>query len=167
MCNFNTLNNKSKENLKLFITNAADSIGGMNFLLALIESMKENKPNALMHKKCLIESNELIIKWNKIVFKDKLDVLEDLIRFSKDKDIDNFNILDVESDKNKKKILNMVKALAPIEFEVFAKNPENGNGFKFKIFEYIKENNVKINPNFAAMFFCSIEFMKKALKYTI
>ena len=103
----------------------------------------------------------------KIVFKDKLDVLEDIIRAHRSAEDLNFNILENDSDKKKKKILNMVKTLAPIEFTITPKNTENGGGFNFKIFETVEENSVTLNPLFTAMFFCSTEYMKKVLKYTI
>ena len=59
----------------------------------------------------------------------------------------------------------MVKALAPINFVVTPKDIENGGGFDFKIFESIENDYVKINPIFVAMFFCSTDFSKRALKY--
>ncbi|MFT7002931.1 MAG: hypothetical protein ACJAWW_000265 [Sulfurimonas sp.] len=164
MCNYNKQNDETKALLHLLMKKSADSIGGTNFLLALIEAMKERKPNALMHKACRIDSAEASITWNKIVFKDKLDILEDVFRSHKSSDNKKFNILENDSEKKKKKILNMVKTLAPIEFTVTAVNPDNGVGFSFKIFESIEDNNVTINPIFAAMFFCSIDFTKQALK---
>ena len=167
MCNFNNHNEDTKALVHLFMTKSADSIGGMNFLLMLLEAMKEKKPNALMYKSCHIESEEAIIKWNKIIFKDKLDILEEIIRTHKSSDEGDFNILQTDSDKKRKKILNMVKTLAPIEFVVTAKNPENGTGFNFKVFETVEEGSAKLNPIFVAMFFCSTEYMKKALKHTV
>ncbi|MCW8895401.1 MAG: hypothetical protein OQK48_00550 [Sulfurimonas sp.] len=167
MCNFNKHDNDTKALIHLLMTKSAQTVGGTNFLLGLLEAMKEKKPNALMFKGCKIESDEVSIIWNKIVFKDKLDVLENIIRSHDSSEGLDFNILENDSDKKKKKILNMLKTLAPIEFIVTPKNSDNGEGFSFKIFESVQDDNVKINPIFAAMFFCSIEYMKKALKYTI
>ncbi len=167
MCNFNKLDEKEKGLIHLLMKKSADSIGGTNFLLGLLEAMKEKKPNALMFKGCTIDSKETKIKWNKIVFKDKLDILEDVIRSRKSSDTGEFNILDADNDKKKKKILNMVKTLAPIEFTITPNNSEDGEGFNFKVFETIEDDKVIVNPLFAAMFFCSTEYMKKALKYTI
>jgi len=167
MCNFNKQNEDTKALIHLLITKSADSVGGTNFLLGLLEAMKEKKPNALMFKGCTIESKEATIKWNKIVFKDKLDVLEDIIRSHRSSEESNFNILENDSEKKKKKILNMVKTLAPIEFTVTPKDHENGSGFNFKVFESVENTSVTLNPLFVAMFFCSTEYMKKALKYSI
>lgn len=167
MCNFNQQNDEIKAFNHLLITKCAQSVGGANFLLGLIEAIKEKKPNALIDSACKVDSKELKISWNKIVFKDKFDVLEDVLRSHKSAENQNFNLLDNESQKKKKKILTMVKTLAPLEFKVITKGALNEEGFNFKIFEISNEDNVTINPIFAAMFFCSTEYFKKALKYEI
>lgn len=167
MCNFDKQSNDTKALIHLLMKKSADSIGGTNFLLGLLEAMKEKKPNALMHSGCKIESSEASIRWNKIVFKDKLDILEDVIRSHRSSEARDFNILENDSEKKKKKILNMVKTLAPIEFIITPNNADNGTGFNFKVFESIEDNSVKLNPLFTAMFFCSTEYMKKAIKHNI
>ncbi|MCF6339889.1 MAG: hypothetical protein L3J10_03910 [Sulfurimonas sp.] len=167
MCNFNKLNDDTKVLFHLLMKKSADSIGGANFLLALLEAMKDKKPNALMLKGCQVHSDEASIKWNKIIFKDKLDILEEVVRSHKNSEEQDFNILESDNQKKKKKILNMVKTLAPIEFVILPVDSENGAGFNFKVFESIENDIVKINPLFVAMFFCSTEYMKKALKYKI
>ncbi|RLA78173.1 MAG: hypothetical protein DRG78_15705, partial [Epsilonproteobacteria bacterium] len=108
-----------------------------------------------------------VIEWNKVVFADKLEVLQAILLAHKSSEKPDFNILANDNQKQKKKILNMVKTLSPIEFIVKPKDTEDGVGFNFKVFESIEDNFVKINPIFVAMFFCSTEFTKKALKYTI
>lgn len=167
MCNFNKQNNETKAIIHLFMKKSAEAVGGSNFLLALLEAMKEKKPHPLMYRECKIISDKTVITWNKIVFKDKLDVLEEILHSHKSSEDQNFNILHSESEKKKKKIINMVRTLAPIEFTVTPKDKEDGGGFNFKVFEKIEDDYVKINPLFVAMFFCSIEFTKKALKYEI
>ena len=167
MCNFNKQNEQTKDLIHLFMQKAAQNIGGANFLLTLIEAMKAHKPHALTYKMCKIESENSVIEWNKIVFKDKFDVLESVLLLHKSSETPDFNILNNPNKKERKKILNMVKTLAPIEFIVKSKNEEDGGGFDFKVFETIEEDYVKINPIFVAMFFCSAEFTKKALKHTL
>ncbi len=167
MCNFNKQNEDTKALIHLFMKKAAENIGGANFLLSLMEAMKTKRPNPLMYKEKQISSNNTIIKWNKVVFKDKVDILENIIQEHKSTEDTDFNILDNDNAKKRKAILNMVKTLAPIEFVVTPQNPNDGSGFNFKIFESIKDDYVKINPIFIAMFFCSTEFTKKALKYEI
>ncbi|MCD4668233.1 MAG: hypothetical protein K8R44_06570 [Sulfurimonas sp.] len=167
MCNFNKQTQNTKELIHLFMTKAAENVGGTNFLLALIEAMKTKKPNPLMYKEKKISSNNTIIKWNKVVFKDKVDILEDILVGHRSSEDPDFNILNNDNVKKKKAIVNMVRTLAPIEFIVTPQNPNDGGGFNFKVFDTIEDDNVKINPIFVAMFFCSTEFTKKALKYEI
>ena len=167
MCNFNKQSDDTKAFMHLLMQKCADALGGANFFLNLIEAMKEKKPNALIRSECKVDSKELTIKWNKIVFKDKFDVLEDVLRSHKSTQNQDFNLLENDSLKKRKKILNMVKTLAPIEFTVVSKGTQSCAGLNFKIFETVEEDYVKINPLFAAIFFCSSEYMKKALKHEI
>ena len=167
MCNFNKQSKDTKALIHLFMTKAAEHVGGVNFLLALIEAMKTKKPNALMYKEKKVSSNHTIIQWNKVVFKDKLDILERILAEHRSSEKPDFNILNHENAKRKKLILNTVKTLSPIEFIVTPQNSNDGEGFSFKIFETIDNENVQLNPIFVAMFFCSTEFIKKALKYEI
>ncbi|WP_321777205.1 hypothetical protein [Sulfurimonas sp.] len=165
MCNFNKQDEDAKLLIHMLLSKCAQNVGGANFLLGLIEAMKKNKPNPLTHKGTKINSEHLSITWNKTVFKDKLDILEEVIHSHKSDEGQNFNILENDNAKKSKKILNMVKTLSPITFVVTPQNPENGTGFDFKIFESIEDNCVKLNPIFVAMLFCSTEYTKKALKY--
>jgi len=165
MCNFNKQTQEIKMLIHLFMTNAAKNVGGENYLLALIEAMKTKKPNALIHAGKQVSSNNTIIKWNKVVFKDKLSVLEDILATHRGSENPDFNILADKSDKKRKAIINMAKTLSPIEFIVTPQNPNDGSGFDFKVFKTMKDDEIELNPIFIAMFFCSTEFIKKALKY--
>jgi hypothetical protein len=167
MCNFNKQTNDTKMLIHLFMTKAAQNIGGTNFLLALIEAMKSKKPHSLSEKNCQVASNNTIIKWNKIVFKDKIDLIQSILDEHKSSENPDFNILNIENQKRKKNILNMARTLAPIEFIVTPQNPNDGNGFDFKVFETLEDDNITFNPIFIAMFFCSTDFTKKAIKYEI
>jgi len=167
MCNFNKQNEETKALIHLFMKKAAENVGGANFLLGLIEAMKTKKPNPLMFAGKQISSNNTIIKWNKVVFKDKVNVLENILIAHRSSENPDFNILAEENQKKRKTIINMVRTLSPIEFIVTPQNPNDGSGFNFKVFDTIEDDNVKLNPIFIAMFFCSIEFTKKALKYNI
>ncbi len=166
MCNFNKQNEETKMMIHLFMTKASENVGGTNFLLALIEAMKAQKPNALIYKGCKISSDKTTIKWNKIVFKDKFEVLDAILVAHRSSETPDFNILNNDNTKQRKKILNMVRTLAPLEFVVTSNSSEDGVGFNFKVFETIEDDNVKLNPIFMALFFCSTEFIKKALKYS-
>ena len=167
MCNFNKQNEDTKALIHLFMKKAAENIGGENFLLSLLEAMKTKRPNPLMYKECQIASNNTIIKWNKLVYKDKVEVIERILLDHKSSEDPDFNILNIENAKRKKIVLNMVKTLAPIEFVVTPQNPNDGGGFNFKVFDKMDNDEVTLNPIFIAMFFCSVEFTKKALRYKI
>ena len=167
MCNFNKQSEDTKALIHLFMTKAAENVGGTNFLLALMEAMKKQKPNALMFKGCQIASENTIIKWNKVVFKDKVEVLEEILAAHRRSEEPDFKTVHNDNAKKKKNILNMVRTLAPLEFVVTPQNHNDGGGFDFKVFEKIEDDNVVLNPIFIAMFFCSTEFIKKALKYEI
>ena len=43
------LNEEMKMLIHTFMTKSAQNIGGVNYLLALMEAMKTKKPNALIH----------------------------------------------------------------------------------------------------------------------
>jgi hypothetical protein len=167
MCNFNKQPKQTKEFLHLFMQKAAQNIGGVNFLLALIEAIKSKKPHPLIYSECKISSNNTTIRWNKTVFKDKVDLLEEILLLHKSSQEPDFNILNNENEKKRKKILNMVKTLAPIEFVVTPQNKNDGGGFSFKVFDTLEDGCAKLNPIFIAIFFCSVEFSKKSLKYEI
>ncbi|MEA1982949.1 MAG: hypothetical protein U9N39_05335 [Campylobacterota bacterium] len=167
MCNFNQLSDETKSIIHLFMTKAAENVGGTNFLLALLEAMKAKKPHALCEKNSQVASNNTIIKWNKVIFKDKVDLLQAILDQHRSADNPTLNILDEENQKKRKNILNMVRTLAPVEFIVTPQNPNDGGGFDFKVFETINDGEAILNPIFMAMFFCSTEFTKKALKHTL
>ncbi len=167
MCNFNKQSADTKALIHLFMTKAAENVGGANYLLALIEAMKSKKPNALTLGAKQVSSNNTIIKWNKVIFKDKVDVIEKILVMHRSSDESDFNILNVENAKMKKNIINVIRALSPVEFVVTPQNQNDGAGFDFKIFDAVSNDDVKLNPIFIAMFFCSTEFTKKALKYEI
>ncbi len=167
MCNFNKQNEDTKALVHLFMTKAAENVGGTNFLLALIEAMRSKKPSPLSFKACQISSNNTIIKWNKVVFQDKVDVIETILAVHRSAEEPDFNILSEPNQKKRKLILNVIRTLSPIEFTVTPQNQNDGAGFNFKVFDMVSDDEVKLNPIFIAMFFCSTEFTKKALKYTI
>jgi len=167
MCNFNKHSEEAKSFIHLYMKKASENIGGVNFLLNLIEAIKEKKPNALILGEKKVFSKEAKIEWNKIVFKDKFDILEEIIHSKKSSEGYNFNILEEENTKKAKKILNMVKTLSPLEFIATSTNTDYPEGFSFKVFDKLEDDFVSINPIFVAIFFCSNEFTKKALKYEI
>jgi hypothetical protein len=167
MCNFNNQSDDTKALIHLFMSKAAKSVGGVNYLLALIEAMRSKKPSPLMQKSMQIASNNTIIKWNKVIFKDKIDIIEKILVAHREAQEKDYNILSFQSAKEKKNILNMARTVAPLEFVASPQNPNNGEGFSFGVFDTMEDDKIIFNPIFIAMFFCSAEFTKKALKYSI
>ena len=167
MCNFNKQTEDTKALIHLFMTKAAENVGGTNFLLELMEAMKAKKPHALSEKNSQVASNHTIIKWNKVAFKDKVDLIRAILDNHRSEEEPDFNILSEPNAKKRKNILNMVRTLTPLEFVVTPQNHKDGGGFNFKVFDAISDDEVKLNPIFITMFFCSTEFTKKALKHKI
>jgi hypothetical protein len=116
-----------------------------------------------------VASNNSILKWNKVVFKDKIELIETILVGYREAQESDFNLLSEPNQKKKKNIINMVKTLTPIKFVVTPQNQNDGGGFSFEVFDTVDFKNeiIKFNPIFIAMFFCSTEFTKKALKHTV
>lgn len=168
MCNFNKQSDKTKAFLALFMQKLSQNFGGANPLLSLVEALRANKPHPLLNKKCLVSSEKVQISWNKTIFKDKFDLLQEIVIGHKSSEDIDFNILDLESQKTKKRVVNMIKTLLPVKFVVNEIGDED-NGFEFGIFETIDLTNefVTLNPVFTALFFCSTDYTKRALKYEV
>ena len=167
MCNFNNQTEETKNLIHLFMLKSAQNVGGTNFLLSLIEAVRSRKPHPLVTNSMQIASNNSIIKWNKIIFKDKVELLETILVAYREAQESDFNLLSEPNQKKKKNITNMVKTLTPVKFVVTPQSQNDGGGFSFGVFDTVNfdEGIVKLNPIFIAIFFCSTEFTKKALKY--
>jgi len=161
MCNFNALSNEEKSIYHQKILKCADSFGGKSFFLHLLEAIRANKPHPIVSADKRFDMELGSIKWNKVIFNDKLQLL--LKARVKEGEQDNF--LPNVGDKNYKKILNVVRTLKPIVFQVTPSDISHGSAFFVQPFDVIDENKTKLNPIFDALFFCSVETIKKALNY--
>lgn len=144
------------------LTEAATALGGANFLLGLIETIRATKPHGLLETSCDIRTEQLIMQWSKVVFKDKVDLLETLLfapRTSR-------NLLEGLDEKKQKNALNMAKALAPLRVRVKPKNAKIGVGFEVPPFEEPKEGVLHLDPVFELLFFRNVDFARTVLKYT-
>ncbi len=161
MCDYNTLTDEEKRHYHELLLDAAEKFGGKNFFLHLLEAIRETKPHPLTaaNRTFTMELGE--IKWNKTIFKDKLQLLQQ-IRLEESK---RNNLLPEMSDKRYKKVLNLVRTLKPIVFHVKPADRENGSGFFFQPFDIIDEQTTRLNPLFDALFFCAIGTVKKILNY--
>ncbi len=161
MCDFNALSDEDKKIRHREILQYAESFGGQNLFLHLIEAIRESKPHPLVAVNSEFNMELGSIKWNKVIFNDKLLLLQKA-RINETKQN---NLLPQKDEKSYKKILNLVRTLKPIVFHIKPKNMEDGRGFFFQIFEIIDKDTTKLNPIFDAIFFCSIENIKRALNY--
>lgn len=161
MCDFNTLTDEEKMLYHEKLLQSANDFGGKNFFLQLLEAIRETKPHPLIAGNCEFRIELGTIKWNKVIFNDKLQLLLKA-RVNESKQ-DNF--LPSADEKNYKKILNVVRTLKPIVFHVKPVIKEDGPGFLFQPFDLIDESKVKLNPLFDALFFCSVDTVKKVLNY--
>ena len=163
MCDFNTLSNEEKILYHQKLLECAYSFGGKNFFLHLLEAIRENKPHVLVSNTSNYSMELGTIKWNKIIFNDKLQLLiKARIKEGKQN-----NFLPSPKSKEYKKVLNVVRTLSPIVFRVKPTKKDTGEGFFFQPFDVIDEKTTKLNPIFDALFFCSIETVKKVLNYEI
>jgi len=154
--NFNKLDKDTKKQLSLDLNQKAIQVGGKFNFLQMLEDIRSIK-NPLLKVTNSLHYESGKISWNKTIFEDKLVLL-----FKTMKEIEiNGNMFEEDlSDYKKKKIINMLKTLKPIIFEVIPKD-KNLEGFSFKI---IDENN-EISIIFKIMFFYNIGFAKEILNY--
>jgi len=161
MCDFNTLTEEEKLQYHEKLLYCAENFGGKNYFLQLLEAIRETKPHPLTagNSEFIIELGS--IKWNKVIFNDKLQLL---LKARVNESRQN-NFLPKKEEKNYKKILNVVRTLKPVVFHVRPANKENGHGFFFQAFDVIDNETTKLNPVFDALFFCSVDTIKKVLNY--
>lgn len=163
MCDFNKLDDSEKEKFHLMMMDCAEKFGGVNFFLQLLEAIRKNDKHALLAKHSEFKFSRGNIRWEKVIFKDKLSLLFKVRVLESERG----NLLPPKDDKTYKNVMNLIRTLAPLEFTVTPKNANDGEGFSFKPFDRIDEDTTLLNPIFDAMFFCSVDTVKKVLAYTV
>jgi len=161
MCDFNTLSSEEKEQYHKLLLDAANKFGGKNFFLHLLEAIRTEKSHPLTNKHREFNMELGTVKWNKVIFNDKLQLLQKV----RVQEGERNNLLPEEDAGNYKKVLNLVRTLRPIVFHVKPAHKEDGPGFFFQPFEVIDEKTTRLNPLFDALFFCAISTVKKVLNY--
>ena len=157
MTNYDSLDHGKKQDLKNQLIKYAISFGGKNHFLCLIEALRLAHPHPLMAKGACFRFNKGIIKWEKVIFKEKVNLLITLIR---DNDRNN-NLMPKEGDRNYKTIINLLRTIGPMKFEVRPKNSKDGDGFILRPIEIIDNNTCRINIMFEVLFFLPIQLVKK------
>ncbi|MBU3015457.1 hypothetical protein KO488_11880 [Poseidonibacter lekithochrous] len=156
---FNDLDLDTKKELNKQITEHANSIGGINFFLQMIEDIRNEKPNALLNKTAIFHYTKGKITWSKSIYKDTLTQLFNAMR-KEDKDGDILNGL---NPKVYKETMNMMRALKPVTISI--RNEDSSSGFAVDILDSSEVKKTKVDLMFKIIFFYNIEFAKDTLTF--
>ncbi len=157
MTNYDKIDNLKKQVLRNQLIKNAISIGGKNHFLSLIEAIRMASPHPLMARDASFRFDKGSVKWGKVIFKEKVDLLISLIN---DSDC-NTIILHKKNNGKYKTIRNLMNTIGPIRFKVEPKNIKDGNGFTFNFVEIIDDNSCKLNFMFEVLFVLPIKLVKK------
>lgn len=157
MNNYDSLNIVKKLELKNHITAHAKLFGGKNHFLSLIESLRKSHPNPLMSKDASFSYEKGTVKWGKVIFKEKVILLIDIINRSNE---DN-NLMPNEKIKGYKTIRNLLRTIGPMKFVVSPKNTKDGKGFSISPIEIIDSKTCRLNFMFEVLFFLPVSLVKK------
>ena len=157
MTNYKLLDDATKQYYKKQITNCAQSLGGKNYFLQLLEAIRAAHPHPLMAKDYSFRFAHGIVKWKKVIFKEKVFLLIELF---KDRE-SNGNLMPKKGDKRYKTIMNLLRTIGPIEFEICPKNSKNGDGFILRPFDIIDDNTLHLNFMFEVLFFLPLYIVKQ------
>jgi len=157
---YNTLTDQQKKDLQEFVLECANSIGGQNHFLKMIEDIKESKQYPLLNKTGKFHFKTGTISWGKEIYKDKVDTLKNITRT-----LPSDNLLDCDNIKLSKEINNVIKTLGKLEFTVKPNDDKDGAGFSFKPFNTISDENIEFTPIFQIIFLDSINNTKKLITY--
>lgn len=154
---FNKLELSKKEELNNEFTLYSKAMGGDNFLLKIVEEIREQKPNPLLNQTGIFHTKQAKIKLSKSIFKDTLTTLYEAIR----REEKNGDMFDGASTKEYKATMNMIRTLRPVT--VTFESKDSDESFTFNILDTSIEKNTKVTFAFKAIFFYHLDEIKKAL----
>lgn len=157
---FNKLDNNLKEEIHFEISAFANTMGGKNFFLKMIEEIRSETPNPLLNKSGMFHTSKSKITLSKSMYKDTFQILFAAIR-REDKGGDMLNGI---APKEYKATMNMMKALAKVVITVESKE-ETGGTYDFSILDTSEEKKTKVTFIFKALFFYHLDEAKKALAF--
>lgn len=157
---FHKLTTDEKLRVRETILKIANHFGGKNSFLTIIEEMRKEKTNPLLHQSSVFHHPKFKINWQKSIHKESLTNLFYAVK----KEEKDGSVLKNLTPKDFKATLNMVKALRTIEFVVTSK-VDTIEGLNFPLFDFVDENDAKIGVVFKAFFFYPVEYLKKAMSY--
>lgn len=158
MCNFNELDEAARLLYHQQLTSCAEAFGGKNFFLQFLEAIRHAKPHPLSAKNCTFRTSRGTVTWNKVLFEDKIALLQK-VRIGEN---ERGNLLPSPEDRTYKKVLNLVRTLSPVTFEITTEGSEK---MTLRPLESSDDKVTRLNPLFDAIFFCAIETVKKVLNY--
>lgn len=158
---FNKLDETTKQKLHDETSSNANSIGGKNFFLQMIEDIKKEKPSPLLNKSGSFHFSKGKVTLTKSMFKDTHTLLFDAIR----REEKSGDMLTGVSPKEYKSVMNMMRTLSRVQISVDSKDEEHITGFTFDILDTTEEKKTKVSFMFKLIFFYSVDEAKKALNY--
>lgn len=160
--NFNDLSQEQKEQLHKQLSSNAQTLGGMNFFLEMIENVRAQRPHPLLNVTSTYHYPKGTINWGKSIYQDTLTALLNAIRYEEKTG----DLLEGLNPKDYKNTMNMMKALKPVMVHIKPKIDDNSEGFVFPILDTTQQKKTKVSLMFKIIFFYNIDFAKKALNYT-
>jgi len=157
MISFNSLDDSTKKNLKKEINILAQNLGGKNHFLTLVEEIQKQHYHPLMSQSSSFNFTHGTVKWKKVIFKDKVQLLIKILNGLDN----NGNLMPLKEDQKYKIILNLLRTLGPMKFEIRPKNSKDGNGFNLHPFDVIDEDTVYLNLMFYIVFFLPVHIVKQ------
>lgn len=148
-----------EQTLGELLRQCADSVGGKNFFLTLVETVRNTREGLLLSEKREIRYPTGTVIWNKTLFADNWRLLNDSAKAR----TKGGNILPPPEDKRHKRILNMIRTLKPLTFTVVPADPADGAGFTFPALEVSDETTTHLSPLFKALFTMPLETLRKAM----
>ena len=158
--NFKDLSIEEKKEINELLTKYADSIGGVNFFLQLIDDIKKETIFPLLNKSNIFHFSKGKVSWSKGIYKDTKFLLHNYLK-SMEKDE---KYLSTIKPKEKKNIENMMRTLKPVEIKVRSKNNAD-EGFNFNIIDITDGQNAKVSLSYKIIFFYGKDFAKQALSF--
>lgn len=158
--NFKDLSIEEKKQINELLTKYADSIGGINFFLQLLDDIKKEATFPLLNKSNVYHFSKGKVSWSKAIYKDTKLLLHNYLK-NMDKDE---KYLSTVKPKEKKNIDNMMRTLKPVEIKVKSKN-NSDEGFSFNLIDITDEKNVKVSLSYKIIFFYGKDFAKQALSF--
>lgn len=148
-----------EQTLGELLRQCADAVGGKNFFLTLVETIRETREGILLSEKRELKYPTGTVVWNKTLFADNWRLLNESAKVR----TKGGNILPPPEDKKHKKILNMIRTLKPLAFTVIPANAEDGAGFTFPALEVADATTTHISPLFKALFVMPLETLRKTM----